>query len=169
MLTRSRIQSDPRGWGLVSSVDPLQATASSTIGGANRTGYFRIIGAGRITKVGISVITASGNVCVSAYRNTGRGRAARPGQRLATSGSVPCPAVGYSEIALDQAAVLRPGDWLAIGNDDNLASLRCCGTTILPSGEYAGRSGYEAVYPPPATAGTLTVAHAKGYLLIGVS
>lgn len=139
---------DPTGMDLICSYDPASAGASAGFGVANRTAYFRVSVGGPISKIGMDVVTQSGNVAVAAYRNSGAGRSAVPGARIATSGSVVCPAVGYQEIALDVSVVLQPGDWLAVAADNAIVTLRAAHGSAM-SRLTAGRALYQDAYPAP--------------------
>lgn len=114
---------DPMGHGFAFGVDPAVAGNLQTIGAANRCTFVRLRnGAAAITKVGFLVGTVSGNVAVAAYSNSGTGRSAVPGARLAGSASVACPAAGYAEVALGSSVAVNPGDWLALACDSGTAT-----------------------------------------------
>lgn len=143
---------DPLGLGFAIGVDPSAAANLQTIGTANRTIYVRMRNGAVITKVGYQVGVQSGNVCVAAYANTGAGRAATPGARLATSGSVACPAVGYAETALGAAVTVLPGDWLALACDNITATFAAAlgqNVTNLVAGLVAYQDA--SAFPCPTT------------------
>lgn len=146
-----------------------QEVAYSALAGANRQYYWRSVGSGYITGIALTVGTQSGNISVSVYRNTGRGRSAAPGARRATSGSVPCPAPGYAEVALTAGIYVEVGDWIALSCDNTTATfLR--GATPFASALTRGRSLYsDNSHPGPAdvtTAGKADQGH--GLVLVGV-
>lgn len=122
---------------------------------ASQTRYMRLLTGGvPMSKVAVDVGVQSGNIAVAVYRNSGVGKAARPtGGRLATSGSVACPAVGYQEIDLGATIVPQPGDWVAIATDNATVTLLASSSTTVSSRMARGGSGMgtENVYPPPVT------------------
>lgn len=147
----SASKGDPQNLGFPATVDPRNLAFTSGIGSANRTYYHRVTGGGTITKIGLYVAASSGNICVSVYANTGTGRASMPGNRVATSGSVACPAVGYQEIALGASVTVTSGDyWFAISLDNGTATFATAGT----SGQaIQGMSAWQdSAFPSPATA-----------------
>lgn len=159
------------GWGVgpTSFIDPIHVTSTTaTAGTANRTHYYRVRDGGSISKVSLHVGTASGNLAVAVYRNTGTGQNAKPGTRFASSGSVACPAAGFRDIALGQTVRVRAGDWLAFAADNTTATFAAFASTqvLATSGLFNGRAGFEDVYPPPATA-TPTMGLGRGISLVG--
>lgn len=165
-------KADPNNWGFPVTVDPRQIAFTSSIGSASRAYYHRVTGGGLITKIGLYVATTSGNVCVSVYANTGTGRASMPGARVATSGSVACPAVGYAEISLGASVDVASGDhWFAISMDNTTATIASAGT----SGQaIQGVSAWQdAAFPCPATAtpvnGSGNGGGSRWFGLVGVS
>lgn len=147
----SASKADPYNLGFPATADPRNIAFASSVGSANRTYYHRVVGGGTITKIGLYVAASSGNVCVSVYSNTGTGRASMPGTRVATSGSVVCPAVGYAEIALGASVDVSSGDfWFAISADNGTATAGTCGTT---GQAIQGVSAWQdSAFPCPATA-----------------
>lgn len=166
----SAFKNDPLGWGFPCTMDPLSAQNATSPGASGRINYYRVIGSGTISKIGLEVVTQSGNVCVAAYRGTGTGRSAAPAFQLATSGSVACPASGYAEISLGSSVTLQPGDWLAIAVDNGTATFRGDYSSGIVNNLWAGRSCYQTSggFPAPATPSGLTVAMNRGVCLIGV-
>lgn len=135
---------------------------------ANRGEYVRIEGSGTITKIGIHVSTQAGNICVAVFANSGAGRAAVPGARKGTSGSVACPAVGYQEVALTGSVDVEDGDWFYFGSD-NAGTVVYCGSATLTTDLTKGLSGHrDAEFPAPATAGALTWGAARQAIMVGV-
>jgi hypothetical protein len=106
-----------------------------------------------ISKIGLIVGTASGNISVGVYSNNGSpGTNAAPATRKATSGAVACPAAGYQEIALTTAVALEDGDWLALSADNTTATFRAMAATQALAAA-KGLSGLQATaHPLPATA-----------------
>lgn len=132
---------------------------------ANRTNYTRVHGSPMlISKLGINVGTQSGNICLAVYSSTGSGSAARPGTRLATTGTVACPAVGEASIALDVPVVVVPGDWFSFSADNTTAQI----FKSLPPGMNLALSGYNqqtSAFPAPATAGSLGTSSSVFYIV----
>lgn len=160
------LASDPQGIGVPYSFNPLLGNANNAAD-ANSAHFFRSQGGGTITKIAIVVGTSSGNVCVAVARGTGGQNA--PTTRVATSGSVPCPASGYAEIALTSlVAVSAVTDYLVLAPDNATATfLRAgAGSTFAWS---AGLSYWQAsAFPvPAAVAPTPAAGAARAYILVG--
>jgi len=147
----SASKADPQNLGFPTNIDPRSISLAANVGSANRTHYYRATGGGAITKLGLYVSASSGNVCVSVYANTGTGRASMPGARVATSGSVACPAAGYAEIALGATVNVTSGDfWLAISVDNTTAQFGAAATSAFAiQGVMAWQ---DTAFPSPATA-----------------
>lgn len=158
---------DPLGLGFPVTMDPINATSATDLGAVNRTNYYRVIGGGDISKVGLQVTTSSGNICVAVYRASGTGRGAVPGAQLASSGSVPCPAAGYAEVALGKTVTVAPGDFLAVSADNTTAQFRAGTTVNLPGDLWKGRAMFETAFPAPA-APAPTVALNRSICLVGI-
>lgn len=166
-------RSDPFRLGIVLTVDPRVSNAVATWPSANRALYVRCLSGGRISKVGIEVGTQSGNISVAAYRNSGSGTAAVPGTRLATSGAVACPAASagtLTEVALDAAVNLSPGDWLGMSCDNTTATFARTtpNSSTLNGVGLAHRQG--TAHPLPSTPAVDTGPVGTGYipLLLGI-
>lgn len=115
-------KSDPLGYGLVVTADPRMALAGA-VWNANEARFSRITsGAATISKIGLVVTTASGNISVAVCTTTGAGPAAMPDDRIATSGAVACPAAGYAEVALSAGVAVTRGDWLGLSVDNATAN-----------------------------------------------
>lgn len=144
-------KADPLNLGFPSNMDPKTISLAATNGSANRTHYYRVTGGGSITKLGLYVSVSSGNICVSVYANTGSGRAAMPAARVASSGSVACPAVGYAEIALGATVNVTSGDfWFAVSADNATAQFGAAATSAFAiQGVMAWQ---DTAFPSPATA-----------------
>lgn len=162
--------SDPFGLGYVAGVTVLAQAAVQTWQTANDTRYVRVISAGTISKIGFQVETASGNISVAVYRRTtDSGRLAKPGERLATSGVVACPAAGYNEVSLDTSVTVQMGDYLALSCDNTTASFFCTAggfsRDIFRPWTYVQASAH----PAPATAASLVGQGSKMPTLVGVA
>lgn len=166
-LTAKAVKTDPVGIGIVYTIDPRHNTAVNAFTTANRAIYTRAIGGGTITKIGLEVGTASGNISVAVYRNSGSGRSAVPsGSVVLSSGAVACPATGYQEVSLGGSVVVNPGDWLCLTCDNTTATFAraTCTATAIQSG-FLYRQ--DTAHPAPGTVGTLAVSGISP-VLIGV-
>jgi hypothetical protein len=153
-------------FGICRTVVPQTATGGVTIGTANTTRFYRVIEGGTISKIRINVVVQSGNIAVAVYSNSGSGLAATPGTRLATSGSVACPAAGINDVSLGSTVTVAIGDWLAIGADNTTATFY--GSNGGGDGNLsAGQIGTHAAFPP-ATSPSLTYQNNRLISLIGV-
>ena len=136
--------------GVLLTIDPRVGGGAATWPAANRCAFVRLRDGGPINAVGFEVAVSSGNVSVAAYSNTGTGRAAAPGPRLATSGSVACPAAGFATVALGSTISVEAGDWLALSVDNVTASI--VRNTAGSANLVAGLAGYQAsAFPCPTT------------------
>lgn len=134
---------------------------------ANRVNFGRVYGAPMlISKLGINIGVSSGNVSLAVYSSTGVGSQARPGTRLATTGSVACPAAGEASISLDAPVVVVPGDWFALSCDNGTATFFRA-TTASMNFALSGYVQQTSAHPAPATAGTLGAA-ASMFYVVGV-
>lgn len=144
----------------------------ATIGAVNRAFYARFLeGQSQlVSKIGLLVVTAAGNIDVGVYANTGTGRNARPGSRLASSGSVACPVAGYAEVPLSASVLVAPGDWIGLAGDTATTSIRrLAGDDTASASHLNGIRGYaDNGFPLPATAPTIS-SHTRGYFLIGLT
>lgn len=164
--------SDPGGWGFPYTVMPSlpRATDNTTMGVANDAMFYRVIGGGTISKVGLRVFTSSGNISVAAYRNSGVGRAGVPGTRLATSGAVACPATGYAEVSLGASIVLNSGDWLAISADNTTATFACFVSSMTTNDiAKAVALVQAAAHPAPSAPAGLVATGGRVIALVGVT
>jgi nitrous oxidase accessory protein NosD len=154
------------GLGVVRTVVPPGPTGLITIGTANSTRFYRVIEGGTVSALRVNVGVQSGNIAVAVYANSGSGLSSTPGTRLATSGSVACPAVGVQDVALGSTVVLAVGDWVAFGCDNATATFS--GMSGGGDGNVsAGQAGTQSTFPPAATP---TLAYQNNRLLdiIGV-
>lgn len=161
-------QLDPLGF--CADMDPrLVAGTLANVSVINRAHYLRVMFGGPCvaTKIGITVGVSSGNICLSVHSNSGSGRAAVPGARTATTGSIACPAPGYAEPALLASVAVRPGDWLAISADNTTATFACVANNA--SNLLAGLASHQdSAFPIPATPSSLLGPANRGILLIAV-
>lgn len=157
------------GLGFPCSVPPHFRAGVTSIVSSNRRYYMRVTEGGTISKIGLEVGTASGNISVAIYSNTGAGRSAAPGARIATSGSVSCPASGYAEVSLGGSYPVQPGDWISLAADNTTATFQCAFTGVagsnLPKGVQAKE---DSAFTAPATA-TPTTEAGPTFILVGVA
>lgn len=137
------------------TVDPRTLSAASTLN-ANQAVYMRVRSRGYISKIGVHVGTASGNICVGVYANNGSpGTSAAPGAQKATSGSVTCPVAGYAEVALTAPVFVDEGDWMAIVADNATATFYRSNTGGFGSSFAKGFSAFQSTaFPLPSSAST---------------
>ena len=140
------------------------------MGAANEAGYLRVEDGGTVSKIGIEVVTQSGNISVGVMSNTGIGRGSNPTTRLATSGDIACPAVGYAEVALDTTVNVNPGDWFVITADNATATFRTHLAAPAISAWGNGRQYRQAsAHPVPSAAGTLVAQVGRTIIMVGVA
>jgi hypothetical protein len=152
-------------YGFVRVASPYATTAGTL--NANYTYYHRVIEGGTFTILRININVSSGNICIAAYKNTGSGVSAKPGNRIATTGSIPCPPNAASvDIPMGSSVTVAAGDWLAVGADNAVASFI---STNGAGGGVAGLANFmvEVIYPAPAVA-TANVSNTRMINMIGV-
>jgi|SRR5947209_29379 len=154
-------------YGFVRVASPMPTTQSASI--ANYTHYHRVIEGGTFTKIRMGMSASSGNICVAAYKNTGSGLNIKPGNQIATTGSIACPVtVGLNDIPMGSSVTVSAGDWLTFGADNATATFAC----INGTGAYSVAIGsfmVEAVYPAPAVANPIAAANnSRMFSMIGV-
>lgn len=161
---------DPLSFGIPHTHHPLNAFEAGTVG-ANVAYYLRVKGGGTISSIGLETVTASGNIMVAAYTNSGSGRNARPtGGQLSVSASTAASA-GYQEVALGSSVELNSGDWLALSCDNATATFRCVKNgSVVPTALVHGfQYQQSSAFPLPATPSSLALSHARGFVLLGVA
>lgn len=159
-------------FGFPYTVDPgiVRATDNMPVPAANAAIYLRVQDGGPVSKIGLKIGTQGSNISVAVYRNSGKGRNAVPGTRLATSGSVTCPVAGYAEVALDKAVYLHVGDWIAVSADTTVATF---GSLLAAGADHnigKGRQYRQATaHPLPATPSGLVATVGYALVLVGVA
>jgi hypothetical protein len=150
--------------------DPTRITSSAVaFHGAGYTYYYRVRGGTRrINRINFQVGTSSGNIAIAVYRGNTQTTATTgypsgysnatyiPVVRVFTTGSIPCPAAGYQTLNIGTylAALyvtIGEGDWIAIACDNTTATFAAFQATEVSGIDenfYAGRCGYELVFPP---------------------
>lgn len=158
-------------FGFPYTIDPMIVRGSdSTVLTGGDGWYFRVYDSGNVSKIALEVVTASGNISVAAYRNTGTGQNAAPGTRLATSGAIACPAAGYREISLGATVTITPGDWFAISADNATAAFRCMLNGVASSALGAGRVlVQQTAHPLPSSPASLQARIGNSILMVGVA
>ena len=140
----------------------LAAGGTSGPPGSNNALFGRVIlgVALSATHIGINITASSGNICVAVYRNTGSNITSVPGSRVSTSGSVACPAVGYTAVTISPAVYVGPGDWLAFAADNATAAIGVTYTQRAGGGATTSPLfGFgSASFPLPTTASMLSCA-----------
>lgn len=111
-----------------------------TLPAANAARFLRVLSHADIRYIAVQVAVSAGNICVGVYRPTGTGLNAGPGELVATSRSVPCPAAGFRSITLNKLIDVHPGDYLAISADNTMAAFHGITSTAsrLTGYQYAG-------------------------------
>lgn len=157
--------------GTVRTGDARDSQSLQNVGIANAGYYVRVDGSGVISKVGVYVGASSGNISLAVYRNTGAGRDALPGARVATSGAVACPtAATYSEISLGSSVDVADGDWLFISADNTTATFSCRGGSIMVTDAAKGFQSVQlTAHPAPSTAAPIGARGGGGFILVGVA
>lgn len=106
---------------------------------------------------------AAGNICVAAYGHNAT--TGGPGTRLATTGSIACPAAGAQEVNLGTTVL---PEWLAIAFDNAVATYHATGGSAINLPGTWGRFAIEVSgFPAPASAGSITFQSGGVPLLIG--
>ena len=116
---------------------------------------------------------SSGNIAVAVYDNTGTGVNAKPNNRKATSGAVPCPAAyAAADVPLDAAIDVVAGDWLAFITDNATANFHQAPTGPSNAnnigGGLCGYSGAAGQFPPPPVFGAWSPAINRQVWMLGV-
>lgn len=144
----SLIAGDPFGLGYATNLPPF---VPLTIFGVNAINYglvSKLVSDSAIgcTKISLQVSVASGNICVGVYRLTQSGQITR----LATSGTVACPASGLGVInLLSPVTAFRATDYLALSVDNITATFYgSAGSQII--GQTGGHGLMTGAVPLPA-------------------
>ena len=166
---------DSVSWGLhlgAATVDDPTRIVSSAVAfhASSYTYYYRVrSNSTNINRINLQVGTSSGNIAIAVYRgNASTSNPYRypngytneeyvPSYRMFTTGSIPCPAAGYQTLNVSTYFSpgyigIREGDWIAIACDNTTATFAAFQATEVSGineNFYAGRCGYEAVFPPP--------------------
>jgi hypothetical protein len=145
---------------------PGAPTTNATWIGANQTQHNRNLGAGTISGIAFTVGTVSGNVCVGVY--AGGGGRGGPTTRLATSGSVPCPASGFVTVPLGTTLTVNQTNYLSLACDNATATFFASGNGGGGNPSGAGFCYAEGVFPLPAVASVINPYRSETFFLFGV-
>jgi hypothetical protein len=151
--------------------DPTRIVSSAvTFHASSYTYYYRVRGnATNCNRINFQVGTSSGNIAIAVYRGNANTDTVLtdpagysneeyvPTYRIFTTGSIACPASGYQTLNVSTYYApgfigIREGDWIAIACNNVTASFAAFQATevaTINENFYAGRCGYEAVFPPP--------------------
>lgn len=148
-------------WGIPRTIADLagKTDTGQGVGSANTAIYIRwFTGGVACTKIAFgSFGTASGNIDVGHYTATGTGRSAKPGALVTSSGSIPCPATGYTEVTMGASFTPAAGDFAAFAADATTLTLRGPinaggGQTIQQGAAWSKASAFPlATNPAPST------------------
>lgn len=159
----------PQPWDFPFTYEPSALLYSSAaIPAANYALHWRCQGKSKtISSIGLEVVASSGNISVAVTRSAA-GRAS-PTTRVATSGAVACPAVGYAEVPLTASVAVEVGtDWFALSCDNTTATFRGASATTANNNLYLGfQASQSASHPIPASP-TPTGGVSRSWILIGV-
>jgi Polysaccharide lyase len=156
-----------RSFGFCWTVDPRTIKSAIPMTAPNSTYYMRvqgsIVGANQYR---IWVGTASGNISIANYANTGTGTTARPsGAPRNPTGSVACPAAGSGTLTPTGGGTfnIADGDWIGVSCNNNTASLGC-GMDGAFSAMFAGLCLSDAAFPCTTPTATPTGASKPFYV-----
>jgi hypothetical protein len=149
------------------TVDPRYAQALASVGTSNDCHYNRIYHPGTISTIRVSVGVSNGNIGVAVYDQTGTGVSAAPDSRVATSGSIACPAAGLAAVSIGATIdVGHATSWLALSASGTTATFYSAAT--IPAGWHNGVNGAEAAaHPPPATASPSSSRASQLFVMVG--
>lgn len=154
-------------FGFPATADPILASNYTTVASSNRTWFLRATGSGSVSRLRINVGVQSGNICASVYTSSGVGTAALPLTRVATTGSIACPAAGNADLTLDTTVAVTSGDfWFSLCADNTTATFAQVGSTgsLIPQGRVAFQ---DSTLTGPATAAA-TALGPRTFVILGV-
>ncbi len=147
--------------GFPSTQWPLIFTGYQSLAIANLAVYNRLVTGGVCSNIIIKVGVSAGNISVAAYNNGGEGRVNSPATRLATSGSIACPAAGDATISLGATIYPNIGDWFGLSASSVTATFAAGGSGVALSLLGYGTQWYQTaahplpVGPPVVTDGSI--------------
>lgn len=161
-------RADPLALGYPANAAPWAVGGVQTLT-ANRAVFWRVVGAGTITSLQIRVSVQSGNICAGVYTNSGTGLSAVPLTRVATTGSIACPAVGLATLTLDVPVSVSHGShWLAFAGDDATASFVLVNNGVVATPANGWCYYKDTAFPLPTPAASLTTGIVRIPYMIGV-
>jgi hypothetical protein len=146
------VHGDPARWiGRQASGGNAKNLAPST------TYYGRVKGFGTVTHLAVHIVTSTGTMSLAVYANEGEDQDGRPTTRLATTGSVPMPAVGYAQFALSSTVtdVAAGQHWFAVSGGatmGNIVAMSPARQSPMSTGLAAVGFGHPCPDPAPAVA-----------------
>lgn len=158
---------DPLGAGVPFTFHPALATTTGTLQAGGNIHIHRSNGGGTITKIALWVGVSAGNIDVAVVRGTGG--VSTPTIRVASSGSVPCPAAGYAEVSLTAGAVVSAAtDYLALGGDSATSTFFTVNAGSGLNAALASSFGYRqtATFPIAATLAPVPFLD-RNFILVG--
>jgi hypothetical protein len=151
-------------YGFVRVATPPGTTAG--VCSTNVSYYHRVIEGGTFTAIRMGINVSSGNICLAAFKNTGSGLTAKAGNRIATTGSIPCPVSGTTDIPMGSSVTVAAGDWLAVSADNAVVAfigMGGAGSGVAGTGNF----GAEVVFPAPTVANPFT-SNARMFSMVGI-
>ncbi len=124
------------------------------VAGANYGWISRLISDGvpNATKIRLYVGASSGNICAGVYRMQSGGVV----KRIATTGTIPCPAVGSVDLALlSPVTAFRATDFLALAIDNTIATFYGANAPLILMGDHGIGLMTNAVPLPAGPIGAL--------------
>jgi hypothetical protein len=166
VMLRLATSEDPMGLEHAASGPPWYVTGSGVWPTANRGLFSRAVGKASISNIGMRVTTASGNISVGLYVNSGSGRTAVPGTRVATSGAVACPIAGDATVSIGATVAVTHGShWFGMSCDNTTAAfIEHTGGNVQSIAQ--GWMGFMAGAHPIPDPVTLTPGHSKPIHLV---
>jgi hypothetical protein len=154
-------------WQVPHTWEPALYSGLSAMSAANDALYFRVHGAGPVSKIAFMVGNPSGNISVAVYRGL-PGRNA-PTTRIATSGAVATPAAGKAEVSLGSTVWVQDGDWFCITCDNATTTFGRVSTAALASNALGEGTSYRGTtqHPAPSSPTGLTGSTQMSVILVG--
>jgi hypothetical protein len=133
----------------------LFTTAATPTMVANKAYYQVNIGPSVVvTRIGIWILTSSGNIDVGIYTRSGYHGGSVPGVRKVSSGTTACPSAGYAEITIP-ATLFETGDYFAMSGDNGTYKPATGNPGSNTNDIYRGVAySQTTAFPLPSVAGT---------------
>lgn len=151
------------------TVDPCIGDDLASVGTANDCHYNRVYHGGQIDTIRIVVGVSNGTISVAAYSSDGGTRSLnKPSARIATSGSVACPAAGGADVSI--AATITLGHfthWMALSASGTTATFRSA--NAVPAGWHMGVNWAQATgHPAPNPAVPASSRASQAFTMVGI-